>query len=256
MTRCLLAVNVGNTQTTVGFYEGDRLLERWRIATRVARTGDELWTFLRQFLEGSGLMSKPLQAVAISSVVPELTLAYSRMAEERLNIQPLVVSHKTVHSLTIRYEPPGAVGADRLCGSVAAFKKYGGPLIIVDLGTATVFDVVDENAVYLGGVIAPGLLTAMESLHTRTALLPRVDIEFPAEVIGTTTEKAIQSGLLYGSIEMINGILRRIEQQLGRKAIVVGTGGFATMLQPHCPSLSHVEPDLVLEGIRLICEQQ
>jgi type III pantothenate kinase len=256
VSRVLLAINVGNTQTTIGFYRGSILLDRWRIATRVARTGDELWSFLRQFITGSGHDGEPIDAVAISSVVPELTLAYAQMSQSRLLVPALVINHSVVRSLTIDYNPPDSVGADRLCGAVAAFARFGGPLVVVDLGTATVFDVVSESAVYCGGVIAPGLQTAMESLHSRTALLPRVELAVPDHVIGTTTKEAIQSGLLYGAIDMINGMLRRIETQLGKSPVVVGTGGFAEMLKPHCPALQHVDPDLVLEGIRLISEQQ
>jgi type III pantothenate kinase len=222
----------------------------------VARTGDELWSFLRQFFAGSNLDYRVIESVAISSVVPELTHTFSQMAREWMHLDPLVITHQVVHSLRIDYDPPSSVGADRLCGSVAAFTKYGGPLTIVDLGTATVFDIVSEQGVYLGGIIAPGLLTAMESLHSRTALLPRVELKFPETVIGRTTEGAIQSGLLYGAVETVSGILRRVNLQLGRKTTVVATGGFAGIVQAQCPEIGHVEPDLVLDGIRLIHEQQ
>jgi type III pantothenate kinase len=256
MSRDLLAIDAGNTHTTIGLFRGKVLAERWRMATRVARTSDELWVFMRQFLSDAGLDNSAVQNVSISSVVPELTLAYQRMSADRLGAEPLVITHEKVHSLTIAYDPPSAVGADRLCGAVAAFAKYGGPLVNVDLGTATVFDVVDGDGVYLGGLIAPGLMTAMESLHTIAALLPRVDLRFPDETVGRTTEHAIQSGLLYGTVEMIDGIIHRIEADLSRKPTVVVTGGFGELIASRSKTVQHVEPDLVLDGIRLITDEQ
>lgn len=256
MTPRLLAVDVGNTHTTLGLFDGAVLMQRWRMATRVARTGDELWILLRQFHEGSGMDIRSVQAVTISSVVPELMLAYSEMAVTRLGIQPLVICADTVHSLQIHYDPPTSVGADRLCGAVAAFAKFGGPVVVVDFGTATVFDVISAAGVYLGGLIAPGLNTALESLHSRAALLPRVEPVFPPKILGTDTVAAIQSGILNGTVEIVNGLVARIEGELGAQVKVVATGGFASLLKPRCKAIQFVEPDLVLEGIRLITGEQ
>ncbi|HEY3294212.1 MAG TPA: type III pantothenate kinase [bacterium] len=256
MSRRLLAIDIGNTHTTLGLFDGVSLRECWRMATRAARTGDELWISLRQFFEGSGVDLQALDAVSISSVVPDLTAAYVSMSKSRLRLEPLVIRADSVRNLRIAYDPPASVGPDRLCGAVAAFAKYGGPLVVVDLGTATVFDVVSADAVYLGGLIAPGLMTALESLHTKAALLPRVEPEFPQKVIGGNTVTAIQSGILNGAVEMVNGLVARIELEVGMAVNVIGTGGFALLLQPHCARMRHVEPDLVLDGIRLITDQQ
>lgn len=256
MTRRLLAVDVGNTHTTLGFFDGGELRERWRIATRVPRTADELWVMILQFLRNGGLDNLKLTAVSIASVVPELTFAYGRMSAERLGIHPLIITADCVRSMRVDYDPPSSVGADRLCGAVAAFAKYGAPLVVVDVGTATVFDVVSEDGVYRGGIIAPGLQTGIEALHGKAALLPRVETVFPSSVVGRNTEEAIQSGVLYGAAVMIDGILERIERELGSPITVVATGGFAEILQSHCRRMETIEPNLVLEGIRLVTDQQ
>jgi type III pantothenate kinase len=251
----LLAVNVGNTRTTLGLHDGNEWVESWRVATKVARTADELWVIYRQFMSASSL-GDGLNAVSISSVVPGLTRAYCQMAEHRLGVRPFVVTAETVRTLQVDYDPPGSVGADRLCGAVAGFAKYGGPLILVDLGTATVFDVITADAHYRGGLIVPGVMTAMESLHEIAALLPRVELRFPEEIIGRNTEASIQSGVLNGTVEMVDGIVRRLRQELNAETRVVATGGFAELIASRSKTIQHVEPNLVLEGIRLITAQQ
>jgi type III pantothenate kinase len=256
MTRRLLAVDAGNTHTTLGLFDGDKLRARWRIATRVPRTGDELWVMIMQFLRNGRVDDLKLTAVSIASVVPELTFAYGRMSAERLGIHPLVITAECVPSLRVDYDPPSSVGADRLCGAVAALSKYAAPLVVVDVGTATVFDVVAEDGVYRGGIIAPGLQTGIEALHGKAALLPRVETVFPSSVVGRNTEEAIQSGVLYGAAVMIDGMVEKIEGELGSQITVVATGGFAEVLQPHSRRMENMEPNLVLEGIRLITDQQ
>ena len=256
MSARLLAVDAGNTHTTLGLFDSDTLLGHWRIATRVPRTGDELWVMLLQFLRNGGIEETSLAAVSISSVVPELTYAYTRMAVDRLRVSPLVISAENVNMLRIDYNPPSSVGADRLCGAVAAYVKYGGPIVIVDVGTATVFDVISRDATYLGGIIAPGIQTAIESLHGKAALLPRVEVVFPPSVIGRNTETAIQSGVLLGSSIIIEGMIERIEQEMKEKVKVVATGGLAEVVKSKCRRLETIEPHLVLEGIRLITDQQ
>jgi len=211
---------------------------------------------IMQFLRNGRMDELILTAVSIASVVPELTFAYSRMSADRLGIRPLVITADCVQSLRVDYNPPSSVGADRLCGAVAALAKYSAPLVVVDVGTATVFDVVGENGVYRGGIIAPGLETGIEALHGKAALLPRVETVFPASVVGRNTEEAIQSGVLYGAVLMIDGMVEKIERELGYPSTVVATGGFAEVLQPHCRRLQNIEPNLVLEGIRLITDQQ
>jgi type III pantothenate kinase len=255
MSGLLLAINVGNTRTTLGLFAGAKLLDRWHMATRAVRSSDEIWITLRQFLLAANVEPNERDRIAIASVVPGLTDACVQMARQRFSVEPLVVTVEQVRSLRIDYDPPTAVGADRLCGAVAAFKQFGGPVIIVDLGTATVFDVVTADAVYAGGLIAPGLLTSMESLHSGTALLPRVELKFPERIVGRTTETSIQSGILNGSVEMIDGLVRRIQTELGSACVVAATGGFAELVSSRSQTISHVVPDLVLEGIRLIAEE-
>jgi len=252
----LLAIDVGNTQTTIGLFEGKILKETWRLSTRVARTGDELWINLRQLVGPEWIAEHSELAVSIASVVPELTRALVQMVKTRMRTDPLVITADVVKKIRIAYHPPQAVGADRLCGAVAGFNRWKGPLILVDMGTATVFDVVSEDGVYLGGLIAPGLLTAAESLHRAAALLPLVDLKFPSDVIGDSTESSMQSGILYGALEMIDGVVERIQRQISRPAKVVATGGFAVLLQPMSRTITVVEPDLVLHGIRDITEEQ
>ena len=252
MNRRLLAIDIGNSQTTVGLFDGDRLLDTWRLSTRVPRTVDELWIVLDHLIVAH---PRPTTA-AISSVVPELTRLYTSLIRDRLGVEPLVIGAACVRSLKVDYDPPSAVGADRLCGAVAGFKEVGGPLILVDLGTATVFDVVTADGVYRGGLIAPGLLTAAESLHRAAALLPVVDLQFPPGIVGSSTEAAIQSGILHGALAMIDGIVDRIQSTLATRAHVIATGGLAGLLQKHSRTIERVEPDLVLRGIRYVSEEQ
>ena len=248
----LLAVDVGNTHTVIGAFRGTQLLDSWRMATRVARTADEVWILLRQFMDIAEIESRQISGMAVSSVVPEMTTVYQRVSEQRLKLKPLIISAKVVSWLKIRCKNPAQVGADRLCNAVAAFHKHGGPLIIIDFGTATTFDVVDKEGAYLGGVIAPGLETAVASLHHQAAKLPKVDLVFPDSVIGCTTEKSIQSGILFGSVEMVEGLIRRISEELGTQAKVIATGGLASLVFSHSKIKISIEPDLVLEGIREI----
>ncbi|MBI5059292.1 type III pantothenate kinase [candidate division KSB1 bacterium] len=256
MSDHLLAVDVGNTHTTVGLFRGTQLVDSWRHATRVPRTGDELWFFVNQCLQVAEIRQDRVVRISISSVVPELSQNYARMVRRRFAIEPFFISAESVKSLRISYQPPSAVGSDRLCGAVAGADKYGTPLIVVDLGTATVFDVIDEGGTYLGGAIAPGVSTAASSLHAAAALLPTVELSFPPSVIGTSTESAIRSGVLFGGIDLIDGMVSRIRDALKAPAAVVGTGGFAALLQPQSRTIQHVEPDLVLHGIRIVTDQQ
>jgi type III pantothenate kinase len=250
----LLAIDVGNTHTTLGLYKGSELIYKWRLSTKVERTNDELWLLLLQSLNSVNLSFDAIDRIGISSVVPALTATYAAIARDRWEKDPVIVSAKTSKKIRMDYHPPEAVGADRICNAVAGFEKFGGPLIIIDLGTATVFDVVSKDGVYEGGLIAPGIATAAESLHRMTAMLPMVELKFPQTVVGKTTEQSIQSGIVYGAVEMIDGMVRRIQNTLSSHAKVIATGGFASMLKPGSETIEHVEPDLVLEGIRLIVE--
>ncbi len=252
MNDFLLAIDVGNSHTSIGLFDGAKLAHSWRLTTKVSRTDDELWLVMAACLDESGVARERIRSIGIASVVPEATRLYSRLSITKFNLQPQIIGHNNCGDLKILYQPAASVGADRLCGAVAAVSQYGSPVIVVDLGTATVFDVVNSESTYLGGVIAPGVATAVDALHRSTSLLPSVDLEFPESVIGSTTETAIQSGILHGAIEMIDGLIEKIWRALGTEATVVATGGFAPLLQSRSRTIRKVEPDLVLTGIRLI----
>jgi type III pantothenate kinase len=254
--RRLLAIDIGNTTTAIGLFDDAILIDSWKLATKVVRTTDEVWIVLWQLFQSRGIPHGSVNAVAISSVVPDLTFVYANLARDRLNLLPLIIGAANTRGIKISYDPPESVGADRLCGAVAGFEKYGGPLIILDMGTATVFDVINERGDYQGGLIAPGLLTAVDSLHHAAAQLPKVVLQFPKSVIGTSTRMSIQAGVLYGALEMVDGIVDRIQSELSTRAKVVATGGFAKLLKPHSRTIDHLEPNLVLEGIRLIYDRQ
>ncbi len=256
MSKLLLAIDVGNTHTAVGLFHGENLLHDWRLSSKPNRTSDELWILLESCLHAVDVSSKDIEAFGISSVVPRMTELYRAVAQRRFNIEPIVISVETVPQMIIDYQPPHAVGADRLCSALAGFGRHGGPLIIIDLGTATVFDVIAEDGTYLGGLIAPGLNTAADSLHRMTDALPRVDLQFPSHVIGKSTIESIQSGVLYGAIEMIDGVVRRVQDSLKVKAKVVATGGFSGLLKSQSATIEQIEPNLVLEGIRLVVDSQ
>ncbi|MBU0692810.1 type III pantothenate kinase [bacterium] len=256
MTKLLLAIDVGNTHTAVGLFKGENLLHDWRLSSKPNRTADELWILIESCLHAVDVSSKEIEQVGISSVVPRLTELYREVARKRFTSEPVIVSVNTVPKMIIDYAPPHAVGADRICSAIAGFSKFGGPLIVIDLGTATVFDVIDQNGTYLGGLIAPGLNTAADSLHRMTDALPRVELQFPSNVIGKSTVESIQSGVLYGSIEMIDGIVRRIQESLRCKTKVIATGGFSGLLKTQSATIEQIEPNLVLEGIRLVVEAQ
>jgi type III pantothenate kinase len=256
VSELLLAVDIGNSHSTVGLFNGSQLLNTWRLSTKTARTEDELWMVLGHTLITSGVQDHHRLSLSIASVVPAVTRIYAAIALSRFSRAALIIDYTHIKSLLVKYDPPTAVGADRLCGAVAALEKFGGPVIIADLGTATVFDAVTAKGDYLGGAIAPGVATAVEALHAAAALLPNVELRFPASVIGATTEAAIQSGILYGALDMIDGIVSRMKHELGGTATVVATGGFAELLKPYSRTIQHVVPNLVLDGIRLISNRQ
>jgi type III pantothenate kinase len=248
----LLAFDIGNTHTIIGLFDGDTLKGNWRVSSTVPRTEDEFWLMVRGFMDGVGFADSKISGTAVSSVVPHLTDTVSSMVRRFLHIEPLVVTSATCSFLDIRYSAPETVGADRLCNAVAGFDKYGGPLIVVDFGTATTFDVVGSNGEYLGGAIALGVEKAASILHHAAAKLTKVSLEFPAKTIGSATESSIQSGILYGTVEMVDGMIRRIWKELGTESEVVATGGLAPIIQPHTELVRKVEPLLVLDGLRII----
>jgi len=247
----LLAIDIGNTHTVLGIYQGEELLSHWRISSSPARTEDEYWILMKNLFEGRGLDIEAINGVIISSVVPNLTPIFDKLSRGFLEIDPVIVDHTLDLGIEILYKDPAAVGADRICNAVAGFEKYGGPLIIVDFGTATTLDVISAKGEYLGGIIAPGLETSALDLFKRTAKLPRVELKFPTELIGRDTESAMQSGIMYGAVEQVDGLVRRIKKEMGQ-AEVVATGGLASLVVEKSRTIDKVEPFLTLEGLKII----
>lgn len=252
----LLAIDIGNTHTVLGMYDGAQLRTHFRVGSPGSRTEDELFALFAFLCEKEGLIWKNVSGVIISSVVPELTSVYERLAEGHLGCQPVVVSARLDTGIRILYENPMAVGADRLCNAVAGFHKYGGPIVIVDFGTATTFDCISAKAEYLGGLIMPGIETASIDLHRRAAKLPKVDLSFPDRLIATNTTDSMRAGIMYGAVDSVDGILGRLKKELGKDTKIVGTGGLAHTIVQQSVLLKIIEPHMVLEGLRLIYERQ
>lgn len=253
----LLVIDVGNTNTSLGVFRGSELVAHWRLTTNRARTVDEYGVHARNLFELAGLDFKAINAIAIASVVPPLNFTLKTMAETYFSLSPLFVDSETNTGLTILYEPAADVGADRIVDAVAAIEKYGAPCIIVDFGTATTFDVINEAGQYLGGVITPGIMISSDALFERAAKLPRVDIKRPQRVIGTSTTTAMQSGLYHGYTSLVDGVLRKIIEELGtgKKPRVIATGGLAPLIAKGSEYIEEVDDTLTLEGLRLIYER-
>lgn len=251
----LLAVDVGNTHTVLGVYEGAKLLRDWRMASASNRTADETWLTIKSFCADAGIAPGAVTGVGISSVVPDLTDVFETLARKYFNVEPVTVSSSLDLGMKVLYADPTAVGADRLCNAIAGFRKYGGPLIIIDFGTATTFDVVSAGGEYLGGVITLGLESTAAELHRRAAKLPKIELRFPAAVIGRETAASMQAGVMFGTVDAVEGAIRRISSELGQKARVIATGGLAGIIARHTTAIEACEPSLVLDGIRMIYER-
>ena len=251
----LLTVDIGNTNTVLGIHEGSRLVAHWRLATRRDQTADEYGILIRSLFSSSGLDAASLGGVVVASVVPPLTPVAVALSRSHLGHEPLVVEPGVRTGMPILYEPPGDVGADRIVNGVAAFAAYGGPVIVVDFGTATTFDVVSRKGEYVGGVICPGIGISADALFQRAARLPRVDVRNPGRAIGRSTVTSIQSGLYFGYASMVEGIIGRLRAELNDRARVVATGGLAETLAAEIPSIEAVDPVLTLTGLRLIWER-
>ena len=251
----LLAIDIGNTHTVIGIYRKDKLVADWRMASLTHRTGDENWLTLKNFCTDAGIDTAAVKAVGISSVVPDLTFVFEHLARKHFGVEPVTISGALNFGIRIHYKDPSAVGADRLCNAVAGFEKYGGPLIIIDFGTATTYDVVSKEGDYLGGVITLGLESTAAELHRRAAKLPRIELRFPPTAIGYDTASSMQAGVLFGTVDAVEGIVKRIRTELGAPARVIATGGLAKIVATHTAVIEAVEPSLVLDGIRLILER-
>jgi type III pantothenate kinase len=250
----LLCVDVGNTNITLGLYEGQDLGPRWRLATDHERMPDEFILQLLGLLGYAGVSREQLTGAAIASVVPPLTGKWVEVCQRGLGVEPLVIDASVHTGVRILYDEPGVVGADRLVDAVAAFRLYGGPACIVDFGTATTFDAVSVGGDYLGGAIAPGIGIAAQALFERTAKLPRVDIARPPAAIGRNTLHSMQSGLLFGYVSLVEGMVARFRQELGPEMQVIGTGGLAELIAQETPVLEILAPWLTLDGLRMVYE--
>jgi type III pantothenate kinase len=246
----LLAIDVGNTQTVFGLFEGAELTEQFRVGTDRAHTGDELAVMLRAFVELS-----TLDGIALCSSVPQLVQEYQAFADRWAGAELLVLGPGVSTGVPIRYDDPREVGPDRIANAVAAVERYGPPAIVVDFGTSTNFDVVSPEGEYVGGVLAPGIEVSMEALFSRAARLFKVDFVEPETVIAKNTASSLQSGLVYGFAGLVDGIVERIREELGAEAQTVATGGLADLIVPHAKTLGTIDPFLTLEGIRLVWER-
>jgi len=246
----ILTIDVGNTETVLGLFRDDDIVDHWRLSTGAERTVDELAFLVRGLLRDSGHDPATLAAAAIGSVVPPLTSALSEMCSRKLGLGVSIVDASADLPIRIAVDEPLSVGADRIANTLAASRLYGRDTIAVDLGTATTFDCISANGDFLGGVISPGIVTGAETLVRRTAKLPRVDLERPASVIGRRTETALRSGVFFAAVDAIDGIVRRIRDEWGRPdAWVVATGGLAPLIGPQCATVDHIEPFLTLYGL-------
>ncbi|MGH7870316.1 MAG: type III pantothenate kinase [Candidatus Dormibacteraceae bacterium] len=251
----LLVIDVGNTNTVLGIFQGETLRAQWRLTTNRAQTADEYGILIKNLFWLDGHRPDSVKSMIIASVVPPLNGTLAEMADKYFALKPLFLEPGTRTGMAIHYDNPQEVGADRIANSVAAFEKYGGPCIIVDFGTAITFDVVSELGEYLGGVIAPGIGISSEALFQRAARLPRVEIREPQAVIGTNTVSSMQSGLFYGAVGLVDGILDRLCAVMGKKTHVVATGGQASWVASASKYKPPVDDSLTLEGLRIIHER-
>ncbi len=248
----LLAIDIGNTEITLGAFEGEELRARWHMATRIHRVSDEYAALMMNLLQHQNMKMGDIKEIAMCCVVPPLLSTLTDMCRRYFNAAPFVVGAGVKTGVRIRMENPREVGADRIVNTAAAHRLYGGPTVITDFGTATTFDVVSKEGDYLGGAIAPGIGIAAESLFIRAAMLPRVELAHPKNVIGTNTISAMQSGIIYGYIGLVEGIVSRIQEELGEKTKVIATGGHVGLIANETSIIDTVDRDITLIGLRLI----
>ncbi|MDD2372506.1 MAG: type III pantothenate kinase [Syntrophomonadaceae bacterium] len=250
----ILVFDVGNTNMVIGVYQEDKILTHWRIRTDTLRTCDEYGMMIKALFDYQQIEMKKVKAVVISSVVPSLMLELEGLSHKYFSCRPLVIGPGIKTGLAIKYENPREVGADRVVNAVAAYHKYGGPLIIVDFGTATTFCVVNEQGEYLGGAIAPGIAVASDALVAKAAKLPRVELIKPRSLIGRNTVASMQAGIIYGFVGQVEGIISRMKKEIEGPCKVVATGGLARVIAEETDAIEIVDDFLTLEGLRLIYE--
>ena len=254
----LLAIDVGNTNIVIGAFRGASLVHSWRLTTIRERTSDELGILITSLCERHQVRQADISGIVIASVVPPLTGTLVTMVSDYFGRVPMVFEPAVNGSMPIRYDNPAEVGADRVVNGMAAFDQYGKglPIIVVDFGTATTFDAISAKGEYLGGVICPGPQISADALFQRAARLPRIEVRKPARVIGTNTVASMQSGLFWGYVDMVEGLVRRMKAELGGAAVVVATGGLASVVAPESSLIEHVDPELTLRGLRLVWERR
>jgi len=250
----ILVVDVGNTNIVMGIYKGEKLISNWRISTSSERTSDEMGLLLLQFFEHAKVNPNDVKDVIISSVVPPVMYALELAINKYVNSQPLIVSSKIKTGINILYDNPKDVGADRIVNAVAALKLYGGPIIIVDFGTATTFCAITKDGDYLGGVICAGIKISMDALFARAAKLPRVELVRPEKIIGKNTVESMQAGAIYGYAGQVDYIVKKMQEEMGGNVKIVATGGLARLIAQESKSITEINGKLTLEGLRLIYE--
>jgi type III pantothenate kinase len=251
----LLALDVGNTNVVGGLYDGSRLAARWRVSTDARRTTDELRVLWQGLFHTRGLAPRQVSGACLASVVPALTGTYLQLVRELMGVPALVVGLDLDLGIRVDTDNPPEVGADRIANALAARERYGAPAVVVDFGTSTNFDVVSREGAFVGGVIAPGMAASVDALVARTAQLPRVALRRPDRAIGRNTAACMQSGAFFGYVGLIEGLIDRILAEVGGPAPVIATGGLASVMAPETTKIAHVDPDLTLDGIRLVWER-
>ena len=248
----LLAIDIGNTSIAVGIFQDDELIKYWKVKSQIEKTCDEYAVTLSSLFLMSVYDIKAVNDVILCSVVPPLTPVFQKLGLELFGVKAMVVGPGLKTGMSIKYENPGEVGADRVVLAVAAYEKFGGPCIVVDFGTAATFDVISAQGEYLGGAIAPGIHISAEALFLKTAKLPHVEIKKPDKAVGRTTVASIQSGLYYGYVGLVSNIIEAIKDEIGGDAKVVATGGFAPLICDEASVIDCYEPNLVLQGLRIL----
>ena len=248
----LLAIDVGNSNNVIGLFAGEKLLTHWRIRTERTRTSDEYWVLIKEFILLNDVETETIDEIIVACVVPPLIPVLKEMSKKYFSCEPLIVGPGVKTGISILYKNPAEVGADRIVNSAAAYKKYGGPLIIVDFGTATTFDAVSKKGEYLGGAIFPGVQLSLEALFKNAAKLPRVEIAEPERVIGRSTIESIHSGTVYGFVSVIDGMILKMQEELEQKARVIATGGIVDLIASRAKSIDTIDHFLTLEGLRII----
>ncbi len=249
----LLVIDAGNTNVVFAVFNGEKLMGQWRISTDSRRTADEYGVWLTQVLEHAGISPKKISGAVLATVVPQALFDLRQLAKRYFNTELLVIGDPRIKvGVGVKIDNPSEVGADRLVNAFAAWTRHKQPLIVVDFGTATTFDVVSKAGDYIGGIIAPGINLSLDALHRAAAKLPNVGIQKPSKVIGTSTIGAMQSGIYYGYAGLVEGICREIKAEHGTAMTVIATGGLASLYAKACPVIEHLEPDLTIHGLRLL----